>query len=70
MIVLESAAPLSAFLEKLEKTNARVFARLVLDKEKKVLALAFLYERSRLFFTFRRGVIFALFFRVFAKRFF
>ncbi len=44
MIVLESAAPLSAFLEKLEKTNARVFVRLVLDKEKKVLALAFLYE--------------------------
>ncbi len=44
MIVLESAAPLSAFLEKLEKTNARIFARLVLDKEKKVLALAFLYE--------------------------
>ncbi|GAA7444495.1 DNA polymerase I [Helicobacter pylori] len=44
MIVLESAAPLSAFLEKLEKTNARVFMRLVLNKEKKVLALAFLYE--------------------------
>ncbi len=44
MIVLESAVPLSAFLEKLEKTNARVFMRLVLDKEKKVLALAFLYE--------------------------
>lgn len=44
LIVLESAAPLSAFLEKLEKTNARVFVRLVLDKEKKVLALAFLYE--------------------------
>ncbi|WP_120863087.1 DNA polymerase I [Helicobacter pylori] len=44
LIVLESAAPLSAFLEKLEKTNARVFARLVLNKEKKVLALAFLYE--------------------------
>ncbi len=44
MIVLESAAPLSAFLENLEKTNARIFARLVLDKEKKVLALAFLYE--------------------------
>ncbi len=44
MIVLESAAPLSAFLEKLEKTNARIFARLVLDKEKKVLALAFLFE--------------------------
>ncbi len=44
MIVLESVAPLSAFLEKLEKTNARVFMRLVLNKEKKVLALAFLYE--------------------------
>ncbi len=44
MIVLESAAPLSMFLEKLKKTNARVFARLALDKEKKVLALAFLYE--------------------------
>ncbi|GAA8482398.1 DNA polymerase I [Helicobacter pylori] len=44
MIVLENTAPLSAFLEKLEKTNARVFVRLVLDKEKKVLALAFLYE--------------------------
>ncbi len=44
MIVLENPAPLSAFLEKLEKTNARIFARLVLDKEKKVLALAFLYE--------------------------
>ncbi|WP_162970591.1 DNA polymerase I [Helicobacter pylori] len=44
MIVLESAAPLSAFLEKLEKTNARIFARLVLNKEKKVLALAFLLQ--------------------------
>ncbi len=44
MIVLESTTPLSAFLEKLEKTNARIFMRLVLDKEKKVLALAFLYE--------------------------
>ncbi len=44
MIVLESAALLSAFLEKLGKTNARIFMRLVLDKEKKVLALAFLYE--------------------------
>ncbi len=44
LIVLESAAPLSAFLEKLEKTNARIFMRLALDKEKKVLALAFLYE--------------------------
>ncbi|WP_187837052.1 DNA polymerase I [Helicobacter pylori] len=44
MIILENPVPLSAFLEKLEKTNARVFARLVLNKEKKVLALAFLYE--------------------------
>ncbi len=44
MIVLENIAPLSAFLEKLEKTKARIFMRLVLDKEKKVLALAFLYE--------------------------
>ncbi|WP_164867417.1 DNA polymerase I [Helicobacter pylori] len=44
MIVLESAEPFSAFLEKLKNSNARVFMRLVLDKEKKVLALAFLYE--------------------------
>ncbi|GAA9149121.1 DNA polymerase I [Helicobacter pylori] len=44
LIVLENTAPLSAFLEKLEKTNARIFARLVLDKEKKVLALAFLLQ--------------------------
>ncbi|GAA8161298.1 DNA polymerase I [Helicobacter pylori] len=44
MIVLENTAPLSAFLEKLEKTKARIFMRLVLDKEKKVLALAFLFK--------------------------
>ncbi len=44
LIVLENTAPLSMFLEKLEKTNARIFMRLVLDKEKKVLALAFLCE--------------------------
>ncbi|WRE94151.1 DNA polymerase I [Helicobacter pylori] len=44
MIVLENAAPLSMFLEKLEDPNARVFMRLVLDKEKKVLALAFLLQ--------------------------
>ncbi|OOQ31956.1 DNA polymerase I [Helicobacter pylori] len=44
MIVLESAEPLSMFLEKLKNPNARVFMRLVLDKEKKILALAFLYE--------------------------
>ncbi|WP_332244559.1 5'-3' exonuclease H3TH domain-containing protein, partial [Helicobacter pylori] len=44
MIVLENTAPLSAFLEKLKNPNARVFMRLVLDKEKKVLALAFLLQ--------------------------
>ncbi|MCQ2684797.1 DNA polymerase I [Helicobacter pylori] len=44
MIVLESAAPLSAFLEKLKNPNARVFMRLVLDKDKKILALAFLLQ--------------------------
>ncbi len=44
MIVLENIEPLSAFLEKLENSNARIFMRLVLDKEKKVLALAFLLE--------------------------
>ncbi|MFP6296072.1 DNA polymerase I [Helicobacter pylori] len=44
MIVLENTELLSAFLEKLKNPNARVFMRLVLDKEKKVLALAFLYE--------------------------
>ncbi|WP_305876018.1 DNA polymerase I [Helicobacter pylori] len=44
MIVLENAAPLNMFLERLKKTNARVFMRLVLDKDKKVLALAFLLQ--------------------------
>ncbi len=44
MIVLETPEPLNAFLEKLKNSNARIFMRLVLDKEKKVLALAFLYE--------------------------
>ncbi|WP_033766464.1 DNA polymerase I [Helicobacter pylori] len=44
MIVLENTAPLSAFLEKLKNPDARVFMRLVLDKEKKVLALAFLLQ--------------------------
>ncbi|GAA9992126.1 DNA polymerase I [Helicobacter pylori] len=44
MIVLENTELLSMFLEKLKKTNARVFMHLVLDKDKKVLALAFLYE--------------------------
>lgn len=44
MIVLESAEPLSMFLEKLKNPNARVFVRLVLDKDKKILALAFLLQ--------------------------
>ncbi|GAA9354843.1 DNA polymerase I [Helicobacter pylori] len=44
MIVLEDTESLSAFLEKLKNSNARIFMRLALDKEKKVLALAFLYE--------------------------
>ncbi|MEJ8602152.1 DNA polymerase I [Helicobacter pylori] len=44
LIVLENIALLSAFLERLKNSNARIFARLVLDKEKKVLALAFLEE--------------------------
>ncbi|KNE05156.1 DNA polymerase I [Helicobacter pylori] len=44
MIVLENTELLSMFLEKLKNPNARVFMRLVLDKDKKVLALAFLLE--------------------------
>ncbi|WP_305874672.1 DNA polymerase I [Helicobacter pylori] len=44
MIVLENAAPLSMFLEKLKNPNARVFMRLVLNKEKEILALAFLLQ--------------------------
>ncbi|GAA7570877.1 DNA polymerase I [Helicobacter pylori] len=44
LIVLENTAPFSAFLEKLKNPNARVFMRLVLNKEKKVLALAFLLQ--------------------------
>ncbi|RKV54038.1 DNA polymerase I [Helicobacter pylori] len=49
MIVLESAASFSMFLEKLKNPNARVFMRLVLDKEKKVLALAFLLQEQGYF---------------------
>ncbi|WP_156604234.1 DNA polymerase I [Helicobacter pylori] len=49
LIVLENTAPLSAFLEKLENPDARVFMRLVLDKEKKVLALAFLLQEQGYF---------------------
>ncbi|MGL2699272.1 DNA polymerase I [Helicobacter pylori] len=44
LIVLENTELLSMFLEKLKNPNARVFMRLVLDKEKKVLALAFLLQ--------------------------
>ncbi|WP_367700018.1 DNA polymerase I [Helicobacter pylori] len=44
MIVLENAVSFSMFLEKLKNPNARIFMRLVLDKEKKVLALAFLLQ--------------------------
>ncbi len=44
LIVLENTESLSAFLEKLKNSKARIFMRLVLDKEKKVLGLAFLYE--------------------------
>ncbi|EJC49888.1 DNA polymerase I [Helicobacter pylori] len=44
MIVLENTASLSMFLEKLKNPNARVFMRLVLDKDKKNLALAFLLQ--------------------------
>ncbi len=49
LIVLESAVPFSAFLERLKDSNARVFMRLVLDKEKKVLALAFLLQEQGYF---------------------
>ncbi len=49
LIVFESVALLSMFLEKLKNSNARIFMRLVLDKEKKVLALAFLYENQGYF---------------------
>ncbi|MGN8370714.1 DNA polymerase I [Helicobacter pylori] len=44
MIVLENTELLSMFLEKLENPDARVFMRLVLDKDKKILALAFLLQ--------------------------
>ncbi|WRC12086.1 DNA polymerase I [Helicobacter pylori] len=44
LIVLENTASFSMFLEKLKNPDARVFMHLVLDKEKKVLALAFLLQ--------------------------
>ncbi|GAA6970948.1 DNA polymerase I [Helicobacter pylori] len=60
LIVLENTEPLSAFLEKLKKTNARIFMRLVLDKEKKVLALAFLLEDQGYFLPLEEA-LFSLF---------
>ncbi|WRD11324.1 DNA polymerase I [Helicobacter pylori] len=56
LIVLENIALLSAFLEKLEKTNARIFMRLVLDKDKKILALAFLYEDQGYFLSLEEAL--------------
>ncbi|GAA9202944.1 DNA polymerase I [Helicobacter pylori] len=56
MIVLENTESLSAFLEKLKKTNARIFMRLVLDKEKKVLVLAFLYENQGYFLSLEEAL--------------
>ncbi|GAA9428470.1 DNA polymerase I [Helicobacter pylori] len=56
LIVLENTEPLSAFLEKLKNSNARIFMRLVLDKEKKVLALAFLYEDQGYFLSLEEAL--------------
>ncbi|KAA6500142.1 DNA polymerase I [Helicobacter pylori] len=56
MIVLENIAPLSMFLEKLKNSNARVFMRLVLDKEKKVLALAFLLQDQGYFLSLEEAL--------------
>ncbi len=56
MIVLESAVPLSAFLEKIKNSNAKIFMRLVLDKEKKVLALAFLLEDQGYFLSLEEAL--------------
>ncbi len=49
LIVLESTASFSMLLEKLKNPNARVFMRLVLNKEKRVLALAFLLQEQGYF---------------------
>ncbi|GAA8975178.1 DNA polymerase I [Helicobacter pylori] len=56
MIVLENTESLSAFLEKLKNSNARIFMRLVLDKEKKVLVLAFLYENQGYFLSLEEAL--------------
>ncbi|EJB87452.1 DNA polymerase [Helicobacter pylori Hp H-11] len=49
MIVLENIAPLSMFLERLKNPNARIFIRLVSNKEKEILALAFLLQDQSYF---------------------
>ncbi|GAA8417178.1 DNA polymerase I [Helicobacter pylori] len=56
LIVLENTESLSAFLEKLKNSNARIFMRLVLDKEKKVLALAFLLEDQGYFLPLKEAL--------------
>ncbi|GAA8356546.1 DNA polymerase I [Helicobacter pylori] len=56
MIVLESAELLSMFLEKLKNPNARVFMRLVLDKDKKILALAFLLQDQGYFLPLKEAL--------------
>ncbi|WRB50161.1 DNA polymerase I [Helicobacter pylori] len=56
LIVLENTELLSAFLEKLKNSNARIFMRLVLDKEKKVLALAFLLEDQGYFLSLEEAL--------------
>ncbi len=56
MIVLENTELLSMFLEKLKNPNARVFMRLVLNKEKKVLALAFLLEDQGYFLSLEEAL--------------
>ncbi|WP_187905818.1 DNA polymerase I [Helicobacter pylori] len=56
MIVLENTAPLSMFLEKLKNPNARVFMRLVLDKDKKILALAFLLQDQGYFLSLEEAL--------------
>ncbi|WP_120919345.1 DNA polymerase I [Helicobacter pylori] len=60
MIVLENTELLSMFLERLKNPNARIFMRLVLDKEKKVLALAFLLQDQGYFLPLEEA-LFSLF---------
>ncbi|MGL2346649.1 DNA polymerase I [Helicobacter pylori] len=60
MIILENTELLSMFLEKLKNPNARVFMRLVLDKDKKILALAFLLQDQGYFLPLEEA-LFSLF---------